>query len=137
MVHVDAIPSFRKLLHAIPDNLHYITPPELYSLIQRGDNSVFILDTRTNEDFDRGHIEGAVNIPLKEALDEGSIERLPRDKCIVICCWVGHTASQLLSILRFLGYDAIGLKYGMGIPKNPAEEKRGWLEYNFPVSTKS
>ena len=119
----------------IPDDLHYILPHELFELIRFDPNSVFVLDNRTREMFENGHIPGAINIWLKDVCAPENLARLPRDKKIVIACWVGHTASQLVPLLRILGFDACGLKYGLGTPKNPSESKLGWQEQGLPIET--
>jgi rhodanese-related sulfurtransferase len=123
----------REFLSRIPDDLNYILPGDLAAALDRDPESVFVLDNRTPRAFAEGHIPGAVNIWIKDALQPENLAKLPRDKRIVVCCWVGHTASQLLAVLRLLGYDAVGLKYGMGTPANPAEAKAGWAELGLPV----
>jgi rhodanese-related sulfurtransferase len=52
---------------------------------------------------------------------------------IFIICYVGHTSSQALVILKMLGYNAIGVKFGYG--KSPVFEVpiAGWLNFNYPV----
>jgi rhodanese-related sulfurtransferase len=94
---------------------------------------VFLLDNRTPKAYAEGHIPGAENIWLKEILTEEGLARLPTDRTIVVCCWVGHTASQVLTVLQLLGYDAVGLKYGMGEPAVKGERRAGWLDYGYPV----
>lgn len=122
----------RRFLAKIPPNLNYVTPSQLWSMVKKGED-IFILDNRTPEFYQRGHIPGAVNIWLKDALNEANLSRIPKDKKIVVSCWVGHTSSQLLTVLQLLGYDAIGLKYGMGESAIPGEERDGWLDLGLPV----
>lgn len=125
----------REFLRSVPSSLNYVLPQDLDETLRRDPQSVFILDNRTPEAFDEGHIPGAVNIWLKDVLEPHNLSSLPTDKTIVVCCWVGHTASQLLAILRILGFDAVGLKYGMGSAANGDEDKSGWSELGLPVET--
>lgn len=125
----------RSFLKGIPQTLNYITSKDLYSMLQTNPDDVFILDNRTPEFYQKGHVPHAVNIPLRDALDEEQIAKLPKDKLIVVCCWVGHTASQLLTVLRLLGYNAVGLKYGMGEPAKIEEKREGWLDLGLPVES--
>jgi rhodanese-related sulfurtransferase len=111
-----------------------MTPAELHSILREDPDSVFVLDNRTSEAYRAGHIPGAVNLWLKDVLDEENVARIPTDKRIVVCCWVGHTASQLMAILRLLGFDAVGLKYGMGTARNPDEAIAGWTTCGLPVN---
>ena len=120
-------------LESIPKNLNYLTPVELLALIEIDPDKIFLLDTRTEESFNQYHIPGAVNIPLRSVLQEKNLSQLPVDKPIVVCCWVGHTASQVLAILQILGYNALGLKYGYGESAIKGEDQRGWYELNFPI----
>jgi NADPH-dependent 2,4-dienoyl-CoA reductase/sulfur reductase-like enzyme/rhodanese-related sulfurtransferase len=68
-------------------------------------NELFILDVRTPEEFERGTVEGAVNIPnteLRERIDE-----VPRDKQVVTVCGVGLRAYQAERILRQHGFERV------------------------------
>lgn len=126
--------TFRKYLASVPQHLNYILPRDLAAAMADGEDRYFILDNRTPEAYAAGHIPGSVNIWMKDVLQPAQLARLPRDKQIVVCCWVGHTASQLIPILSTLGYDVIGLKYGMGTARNASEAKLGWAEQDLPVS---
>ena len=64
-------------------------------MIDRGE--VFILDVRTREEYDAGHIRGSALIPVQE-LDK-RLNEIPRDKKILVYCRTGHrsvTASEIL-----------------------------------------
>ncbi|WP_369392997.1 rhodanese-like domain-containing protein [Streptomyces sp. CG1] len=136
MADVDTLTRvFRDYLASMPPQLNYILPEDLAIAVREEEDKFFILDNRTPEAYAAGHIPGAVNIWMKDLLAPNNLARLPRDKKIVVCCWVGHTASQLLPILSTLGFDAIGLKYGMGTAKQSSESKLGWAEQNLPVET--
>ncbi|HZI76591.1 MAG TPA: rhodanese-like domain-containing protein [Gemmatimonadales bacterium] len=126
---------FRDYLASIPPQLNYILPEDLAAAMAEDRDRYFILDNRTPEAYAEAHIPGAVNIWMKDLMSPGQLARLPRDRPIVVCCWVGHTASQLLPMLSALGFDAIGLKYGMGIPKSVSESKSGWAELGLPMET--
>src|ERR1700682_4622895 len=115
----------RVYLKNIPESLHYITPTQLAERLRDNPDWATIIDNRDAASYARAHIPGAIHVPLRDAADEENLAKLPRDRRIVVACWVGHTASQLLTILRLLGYDAIGLKYGMGEPAIPDESKLG------------
>lgn len=62
----------------------------------------FVLDVRTSEEFDAGHIDGAVNIPIDEL--RGRLRELPRDRQIAVYCQVGqrgYLATRILMQRRF------------------------------------
>lgn len=70
----------------------------------------YILDIRSAEAFNGGHIEGAKNIAFSNILTEAA----KADKDIVVVCFTGQTACYATSLLRLYGYeDAQALKWGM------------------------
>ncbi len=63
-----------------------------------------ILDVRTDYEFEGGHIEGSVNIPLDEIpqrLEE--IKALPSP--IAICCLSGNRSATATQFLELQGFD--------------------------------
>jgi rhodanese-related sulfurtransferase len=58
---------------------------------------VFILDVRTQEEYNEGHIMGSILIPVDEF--DSRLKELSRDKKILVYCRTGHrslTASEKL-----------------------------------------
>ncbi len=92
-----------------------ITAEALYNNLNDnyGANDPFILSVRSEEQYTKGHIPGAVNIPWTRVFTEENISKLPANKQIVVYCFTGHTASQITAMLNVLGYDAVCLKWGM------------------------
>ncbi len=69
-----------------------------------------LVDVRTEQEYQFGHVEGAVNIPvdsLRERLTE-----LDQGKKIVEYCQVGHRGHVAESILRQHGFDVINVTGG-------------------------
>ena len=64
------------------DGARRITIKELESLMK--DGKVFIVDVRTQDSFNEGHIPGSKLIPTGEILNH--LKELPRDKLIVTYC---------------------------------------------------
>ena len=124
---------FQKYLDTVDKDWNYITPTELYDKIKSASTEFFILDIRKKEDYDAGHIPGAKNIFWLDILKPENISQLPRDKKILIYCYVGHTSSQLLVILKILGYDVIALKFGMGKSPVKGVPVSGWMNYGYPI----
>ena len=63
---------------------HIITWDQLPALIQK---QAFILDVRTEEEFDLGTIPGAINIPHTEI--RAQLAQIPKDRPIIVACAVG------------------------------------------------
>ena len=106
-----------------------ISEDDAKKALDSGDTSVMFLSIRKADDFAKGHIEGAVNIPFGVGMQD-SFGQLPKDKKIIVYCYTGQTAGQTTAILRLLGYDAVSLNAGMGMP---VTGNSGWANKGFPV----
>jgi rhodanese-related sulfurtransferase len=73
----------------------------------------FLLDVRGADEFEMGHIPGAINIPL-ESLRERTGE-LPRDKKIAAYCKVGQRGYLATRILLQHGFDAANISGGFAL----------------------
>ena len=70
----------------------------------------FLLDVRTPQEFDSGHIPGAVNIPVDEL--RSRLGELPRDRKIAAYCQVGQRGYLATRILQQKGYSASNIGGG-------------------------
>ena len=97
------------------DGLRFITADKLYENLNDGDkeNDPFIISVRAPEDYEKGHIPGAVHVGVKTLFDPEFLSTLPDDREIVVVCYTGQTASQATAALNMAGYDAAALKFGM------------------------
>lgn len=74
------------------------------------DGSVTLLDTRTPWEYQRGHVDGFVNIPvdnLRERLDE-----IPKEKPVYVMCQSGLRSYIATRILEGNGYTAYNFSGG-------------------------
>jgi len=92
-----------------------IKAEDLFLLLNDDDasNDPFIISVRKAEDYAKGHVPGAVNIPFGDIAKNGTLNALPRDKKIVVYCYTGHSGSQATAILGALGFDVLNLLHGM------------------------
>jgi rhodanese-related sulfurtransferase len=88
-----------------------VTREELLGRMRRGD--VVVVDVRPTEEYEAGHIAGAISIPL-EGL-EARLDELGRDLDIVAYCRgpLCLLAPQAVALLRGHGFDARSLVDGM------------------------
>ena len=121
----------RAYIESTKDNWNYITPEELHD---KGLKSFYLLDVRKPEDYAEGHIKGANNIFWMDILKDENLKKLPNNKTILVICYVGHTASQIMTILRMLGFDVMALKYGMGISPSEGVPVAGWTDFGFETT---
>lgn len=68
-------------------------------------NGAIILDVRTKNEFQGGHIKGAVNIPLQVL--QSNLSKLKKDKPIITCCASGMRSASARGILKSNGYTEV------------------------------
>jgi rhodanese-related sulfurtransferase len=78
------------------------------------------LDVRTQGEYDDGHIEGAILIPVSEL--EGRLDELSRDKETLVYCRTGNRSSNAVTILEKNGFTKIYHMYN-GI--------NGWIQAGY------
>ncbi|MGB6873090.1 MAG: rhodanese-like domain-containing protein [Dehalococcoidia bacterium] len=119
-VNVTAATSELEIIRTACDNyatagLKNIAAGDLNTLITDGDpnNDPIIISVRKAEDYAKGHIPGAVNIPFTSIAKKENLQKLDPGKKIVVYCYTGRTGSQTTAILNTLGYDAVNLLWGI------------------------
>jgi rhodanese-related sulfurtransferase/DNA-binding transcriptional ArsR family regulator len=98
----------------------------LLDLVREG--AVTVLDVRPAEEYNAGHIAGAISIPLKEL--QLRLSELPRDQEIVAYCRGPYCvlSVQAVEFLRSKGFKALRIEEGiqdfraMGFPIAATEE---------------
>lgn len=92
------------------DDLEPIPAKELLERARKG--LVTVLDVRPPEEFQAGHVAGAVNIPLSEL--EGRLGKLPKDREVVAYCRGPYCvlAFEAVARLRKKGLKARRLEDG-------------------------
>lgn len=66
-----------------------------------------LVDVRTPSEFNSGHIEGAVNIPVQ--VIEQRVSEIPTDKKVVVYCRSGARSGAAERYLRERGYEVVNL----------------------------
>lgn len=70
-----------------------------------------LVDVREPYEWDAGHIDGAVHIPMGEL--GARQDELASDRTIVAVCRSGNRSGQVVQALRRAGYEAENLDGGM------------------------
>lgn len=124
----------RDYLYRTKDDWNYIIPIEFYNEYYLK-KDYFLIDLRTEKEYKKMHVKGSVNIFWLNILDDKNLKRLPRDKPIFLICYVGHTSSQVLTLLKILGYNVMSIKYGYGLSPIKNIPIAGWLDYGLPTES--
>ena len=118
-----AMNELRETLQQSANNsdVEEITLPELLSRRSRGE--VVLVDVRPADEYERGHIEGAISVPLEEIEDH--LDELPADAEIVAYCRGRYCtlAEQAADQLRSHGIEIKTLN--VGFPE--------WEQAGFPT----
>ncbi len=64
-----------------------------------------ILDVRTVSEYESGHLDGVINIPVDEL--SGRLSELNPDDELLVYCRTGNRSTTAVGILRENGYDRI------------------------------
>ena len=84
-------------------------PPGTLDLMK----GITLLDTRTDKEFERGHIPGAAHVPLAEIGDR--VKKLKKDKELVVYCQNGNRGIWAIKRLMGMGFTNLhNLKGGYG-----------------------
>lgn len=78
---------------------------------RRGEGDV-VLDVRTQGEYDRGHIEGALHIPLDDLRER--LGELPRDRRLLVHCQSGLRSYLACRILAQEGFTCANVAGGFG-----------------------
>jgi phage shock protein E len=71
------------------------------------DGKVVVLDVRRPEEFQAGHIGGAVNVDFQNAKFAEEAAKLDKGKTYVVHCQGGGRSTKSLEVLKKLGFKSI------------------------------
>ena len=81
-----------------------------------------VLDVRQQSEWKKGHIRGAIHIPLPQL--ERRLDQLPHDKTIITVCRSGHRSGLAARTLARAGHDVLNLRGGIN----------AWTRAGLPLS---
>jgi len=83
--------------------IKYVSMDEIVQIMEENTNYI-ILDARTYEEYNEGHIPNAICIP-NETINDDIYEQLPnKEQLILIYCRSGNRSKQAVAKLKNLGY---------------------------------
>ena len=103
-------------------------------LVEKGST---VIDVRERYEYERGHIKGAINIPLSELRDR--IGEIPRDKPVYLHCRTGQRSYNATLALQNMGFNNViniagsflGLSFYEYYNDQISNRDRVVTEYNF------
>ena len=104
--------------------MEFTTGPVELNAMMKKDENINVIDVRAYEDYAKGHIPGAINLPKQRW---GTHTGLSKDRVNVIYCYseVCHLAPAAAREFAEYGYPVMELEGGF-------EE---WQRRNFPVES--
>lgn len=80
-----------------------LTKEELKEVLKNYSN-VILLDVRSHQEYEEGHINGAINIPTYELYRSAPRVLKDKDAIIIAYCTVGVRSKHAIDVLRKMGY---------------------------------
>ncbi len=110
---------------AIPDNFRSVGNLEAFKAAVES-ASPLLIDVREPADYEAGHIEGAINIPIRSLAD--NLDKIPADQPVIVYCASGLRAGMSTAALAILGYDNVRAFPGSW---------KAWSEAGEPAATEA
>ena len=83
-----------------------VTVDEAKKLIDSRAN-IFIIDVRTQQEYDEGHVPGSILMPVDEFEKTVSEGEIPPGKTVLIYCQSGNRSRRAADILSKTGYNYV------------------------------
>ena len=97
-------PAVETFLFSLPNDYYTIKRiDQVKHSVKEAD--ALLVDVREPNEFAAGHIEGAVNIPLRSLTT--NLDQIPTTKPVILYCSSGYRTGIGVMTLRMLGYDNI------------------------------
>jgi phage shock protein E len=84
-----------------------LSPVQTYAKIQAG---AFLLDVRTQDEYNQSHLQGSTLIPLDQLA--GQLNKLPKDRDIVVICHSGSRSLSAAILLQQNGFKRVSYLSG-------------------------
>jgi len=102
------------LSQAPAQNGWQIKAADVYTMITEKKQDFLIIDVRPVPPGQQGgKIAGSIFIPYYDIMKPENLEKLPKDKKLILACVTGQTQNLPIVPLRVLGYDAYTMSFGM------------------------
>jgi len=129
--------------------IHQTTPPAAHETLSSNDTAIYI-DVRTPEEFEQGHPEGALNVPIQFPDPDGGRARqngdflqvvqrhVEPDRAVFVGCLSGGRSQRACLVLVEAGFSNVtNVRGGFGGARDRTGKTivEGWNEAGLPVAT--
>ena len=120
--------TYRELLTAAKAEIEEISTPGAHALLEGVDPPLFV-DVRLTEEWDEGHLPGAIHLPRNNL--ESRVETLvpDRERALVVYCGSGARSAFASKSLLDLGYENV-----VNLAGGFADWKRNGYPFETPVT---
>lgn len=84
-----------------------VEPDHAFKLIKDEGSEFTIIDLRTSEKFEKGHIEGAENMDVHAPDFEEKLDALDREKRYIIYCGTGINGTRTMNKMEEMGFNEV------------------------------
>jgi rhodanese-related sulfurtransferase len=119
--------TFREVVNEAKQQTTEISPEE-FERLRKESNDVLVVDVREAEDYQNGHLPGAVSIPrgaLEMNIDDHTTDE---ERPVVLYCGGGSRSALSALSLQQMGYKNV---------KSLVGGFRGWKEAERPIENSS
>jgi len=116
--------QMKKLFWWVPFGRVPELSPAALEAARMGPNPPTLLDVRTKAEWQRGHIEGAVHVPMPELRRRLATLRLDRGRPVVAIC---HSARRSIAAVRWLELN------GFTAARQLQGGMQAWQQAGLPV----
>jgi hydroxyacylglutathione hydrolase len=117
-----AVTVYQYLRPKDPRNYTSVKVAEAYDLMKEN-KDVYILDVRMRDEYRKGHLRNAKNIPLGDV--DRRLSKIPRNRDVIVYCRNGARSVRAIRRLEVAGYTNL---YHMH------EGYRGWKKAGHPTT---
>lgn len=101
VVETSVVEAIDRFLTSIPKDYYTIKQVDQLKSISKNKNALLV-DVREPNEFNSGHIPGAINIPLRTLTQ--NLDKIPQNRPVILYCTTGYRTAMGVMSLEILGY---------------------------------
>jgi rhodanese-related sulfurtransferase len=117
------IALFFSFLPMYAQSVREVTSKEVSAMVQK-DKKLIILDVRTVEEFNSGHIKGAINIDIRQPNALSNIDKLDHNAKYIVHCRTNRRSKNAVDYMVQQKFITV---YQM------MDGMNGWVQNNLPL----